>query len=1201
MRLTAARGLVTNPSELTTPDGSLVKANNVIIDRDNIIEQRRGLKEYSQLLSSPPKQLLTYKSQIIAHYENLLAFDNGTGLFTNFNGTYNELETGLRIKSLEANGNLYFTSSEGIKKISVKNASELPTANIINAGAVEAVDLSGRLIPDPAGFLPAQSKVGYKLLFGYKDVNGNLLRGSPSSRTLLTNFSADVSSSEIFTVNIIDYALIPDTGTAAYFTFNTPDSGYFVWFKRVSTQTAPISEDTLDRAAVMVDLTDSTVAYDNSVTAAVLANTLQSSVTGITVEIAGTEVTITVSTTGDVTDASQGTLPAGAATVTKVFDGSITTGTPAKAQLSFTIPPEVDETYFYQLYRTAVVTVTAGVTLSDIDPSDEHQFVYEAPITAADLLIREVVVEDNTPEAFRQVGEYLYTNAITGQGITQANDRPPIAYDITSFRNSAFYANTKDFHRFQFTMLSVDDFVSGDTKLYISRVGDVPVEYLFVGVKEVTDITVASASDTIESSYIEINSANDERMYYIWFDKGSGVDPALTGKLGIRVPLELYEDSIEGSKQALQNSLLTIADFDTQDYSVDTIRLTCTDSGEVTDPVDSGSGWSVVVVVHGDGENAIAREVLLSQSTSVGVAIDLTARSLVNVINKDLDSPVTARYLSGVDDLPGQILLKAKSLEDVDFYVAVSSPTLVEEFNPELPYWDGVSTFPETAASDNNEVPNRIYYSKINQPEAVPISNYIDIGSKDKAILRILPLRDNLFVLKEDGIFLVSGQAAPNFTSRPLDNSAILTAPDTAQVLNNLIYCLTTQGVVYISDSGVSIVGRNIEDQIKKVTNFRYNYKTAAFGISYESDRAYILWLPTQIPEMNASQAFRYSTMTNSWTRWTTSAKCGVVNYLGDDRLYIGGTPRAFVLQERKNGERQDYADRDFTRLIGTDSITDEDITLSSSQDIEVGDVLTQEQYVTVPKFNRMLKKLDLDQGTSFKQYFETFALTRGSSVGNTLLLLVDQLSSDLQGTFTTPSGLNSKTALQTDYNTLMRELNLSTSGTIYKDYKEVNDLIIYETLITKTRNNSNTITVIRPTWYIVGEVIIYKAIKSEVEYAPQHFGKPEVFKQIREGTVIFDQGTIYNGSVSYASDQSKDFVEIPFDMDGPGFWGSFDWIEIPWGGDSNEVPVRTLIPQNKARCRYLFVKFKHFNAREQYKLLGISLEPREYSTRAYR
>lgn len=1147
----------------------------------------------------------------------------------------------------------------------------MPNTKIINAGATEAIDLSGKLITDSAGFIPAQSKVAYRLVFGYKDNNNNLLLGSPSSRVVLTNRSQDIDRSEIFVVNVLDHDLIPDTGAAAYFTFNTPDSGYYAWFKKTSTQSAPISADTLDREGIEITLTDSSISYTNGVVAAIIANSLQSTVAGITVDITGTEVQVTVSTGGDVLDASQGTLPTGAGTVLKLFDGSIATGTPAKAELSFILPEEIDTTYFYQIYRSAVQTVTAGITLNDVDPGDELQFVYESPITPADILAGEITIEENTPEAFRTVGGYLYTNAITGQGITQANERPPIATDIATFRSTVFYANTKTFHQTNLSILSVDDFTSGSTKLFIGR-KDNAVEYTFVGVKEVVDIKVKAPTDTIENSYIEINSANNEREYYIWMDKGNGVDPKISNKLGIRIPLELYPDTIDGSKDALLDSLLDIFDFDAIDFSADTVRITYEDSGEVTPPVNSGTGWTVNVETQGDGEDAIAKEVLLSQSDSVGIAIDLTARSLVRVINKDADSPVSATYLSGTDDLPGKILLKSKTLEDLDFFVAISDINLSTEFIPELPQnavldsinmangefstiedhqfavgdkvylndnpggnptqYSGVYTITQiigtktfkiaevpfvtqigplsgfayrtTAASDNNEVPNRIMFSKTNQPEAVPSTNYIDVGSKDKQILRILALRDNLFCLKEDGIFLVSGAVSPNFSVRLLDNSAILTAPDTAQVLNNLIYCLTTQGVVSISDSGVSIVSRLIEDEIKKVTTFRYNYKTASFGVSYESDRAYLLWLPTQIPEALSSQCYRYSTITNTWTRWTVGANCGVVNYLGDDRIYLGGVGRNYIIQERKNNERQDYSDRDFPRLIGTDSVSENKITLSSGVDVGIGDVITQEQYLAVTLLNRLLVKLDNDKGTTYSNYMELYEAGQGSNLGNSLLQIVDQLNTDptLSGNFSIPSGLNNKDSLKEDFNRLVGELNLSNSGTSFKDYKQATDLLVYEALILDKKKNSNTVTVDKQTWFIQGDVTVYKAIHTEVEYAPQHFGKPEMLKQIREGTIIFDQDTISNGTIAYASDRSQDFVEIPFNRtSGPGYWGAYDWVSVAWGGEGTEEPVRTLIPQNKSRCRYIHVKFKHSNAREQYKLLGISLEPREVSTRAYR
>jgi hypothetical protein len=1369
-RLTAARGLVTSPNELSVPEGSLVVADNIVLDFENTIQQRRGFKEYSNLFNSVAKQLFTYKNRILAHYEDTIAFDNGSGTFTDLSGTFNEMIAGFRMKALETSGNCYFTTDNGIKKISVASAADLSSTTILNAGAAKAIDLSGRLITDDAGFLPAQSKVAYRLVFGYKDASQNLLLGAPSARVILTNQSTDVESSEIFTVNVINHAGITD---GEYFTFDTMEAGYLVWFKVTNAGTVPVNGDSLDRETIEVDIQG--LSSDDTVAAAI-ANAISTAAgEECTVALNSAEVEVTITTAGDAPDVGQGTVSSSDVLVTTVFDGSVTEGKPAKAELTFTLPPDVDTTYFYQVYRTGTISVSEGVTLNDLDPGDEQYFLFEYPVTAADVTAGEIIVEDNTPDAFRAVGAYLYTNAITGQGITQANERPPIALDLALFRNSTFYANTKDLHRQTFTMLSVDNFTSGTTKFYIGKENEA-VAYTFRGVAEVTDVVVAKRSDTVGNSYFTLNSANDEREYYVWLDKGlithnfdattavdaatdmitvpshgftsfdpvvfSGTtpggitagttyyvdsygvnqfkvsttpgggavdittavgtctvthtpaDPEVANKLPIRIPLELYADTAQGSKDALMEAITFTGDWDATDFAASTVRLTCTDAGNVTNPTGFAStGWNVSVQTQGDGEDTATREVLLSQSSSVGVAIDLTARSLVHCINRDADCPVTATYLSGSDDLPGKILLESKTLDDTEFYIAIDDATLSSEFSPELAVKKTLSAINSTtnvfttstnhgfvvgdevyvndnpngtpvefgnaytiatvpsattftltgvdavtnqpviagavyltdSVSDNNEAPNRIYFSKVNQPEAVPVTNYIDVGSKDKIILRVLALRDNLFVLKEDGIYIVTGASAPNFSVRLLDNSAILIAPDSAVVLNNLIYCLTSQGVVSISDSGVSIVSRQIEDLIKKVTTFAYDFRYTSFGVSYESDRAYLLWLPSIKADDVATQCFRYSTITNTWTRWTKSNSCGIVNALGDDRMYLAKADgRDYIEQERKDGERQDYADRNFTRQIGSSAIaTDTDgvttIIISSVTDVEEGDVLTQEQYVSIPKFNRLLQKLDEDPGTATKTYYDDLNQTYGADLGEALQNLVTALNADanLFGAFTAPSGSNALLDLQTAYNTIITELNGLTSGTVFKNYEQVTDLLVYEVLIEDVNANSNTLTVNRNTWFIQGDVEIYKAIISEVQWSPQHFGSPEIFKQVREATLMFDQGSFYGGVVAFSTDRSasfvditftldgvpivSDFSEIEFEIDGTGSWSSFDWSTIPWGGLSNGRPVRTLIPQEKSRCRYMNVKFTHSNAREEYKLIGMSLEPREVSTRAYR
>lgn len=1269
--LTSARGLVTSSSELTRADGAMSVAENVNVDYDNVIEQRRGFSEFGTVIAGDvrAKQLMVYKGRTLRHYANKLGYDsNGSGAYLDFSGLYDAVIENLRIKYLEANGNFYFTTDTGVKKISATSESSFTQSAgfITQAGGVKAVGLEAILAPESSGWLPAQSKAAYRLAWGTKDVNGNLILGSPSSRTVIENTSRDVNIGERFNLKVLIFSTLVNSD---YFLFDTPTNKYAVWFDVTGAGVPPSTADTVNRSLIEVTIFG-IVAPDNNKVAAAIATAL-SALSDVTVEISTDEVTVTNVDGGNVTNPSQGTVLSTEILVSATYDGQTQSGTPANANLTFVIPSQITTTdYFYQLYRTGVVTVATGLTLNDIDPGDECQLVYELGLTSADLIAGSITVEDITPETFRAGGAYLYTNPVTGGGIASANEAPPICTDIALFKGSVFYSNTKELHRKQFNLLSVSDFVSGTSKFYVGNANRV-CEYTFVGVAQVVQFTVQAKSLLTENAYIVLSSANNERKYKLWLDMGiAPVEPTVAGTISVRIPLETYPNTNQGTKDAIIDALLDVDDFSALDTGAATLSITNTNNGNSAAPVASvpASGITFSVLTIGDGENAVAKEVLLSGLASAGQSVEETARSLERVINQDDNCPVNAFYLSGPDDLPGVLLLEARSLEDVQFYLGVKPVAITSKFNPEIPsgftitaisnvnnrfttstahgYSIGqevyvhdnisgvkteiagkykIATVPTsttftltsvtpginqpsitgivylaTVNSDNSVNPNRVYFSKFSQPEAVPLVNYIDIGPKDKQIRRILALRDSLIILKDDGVYLISGSVAPNFSVRLVDGSSFILAPDSAAVLNNLVYMLSSQGVATVSETGVAVISRNIENLISEIANAKYNYKLTSFGIAYESDRSYTLWMPTKVSDTTGTQAFRYNSFTRTWTKWTKAATCAVVNP-SIDKLYLGsGDNRYYVLQERKNLERQDYSDRDFA--ISLLSVNDTSVAVSSVSNIEAGDVLVQTQYLDIPKWNRMLKKLDKDSANFGQNFYANYKKVAGANMADAITDLVALLNT-IGFTIPTPSGTNTPTAVLADYNVLIGELNDPTSPTKLKDYVllEADHPLYYEVLVTAATAVGNLLTINFTTWLQEGSIQVYKAIKSEVEYAPQHFGTPEKTKQISEGTFIFDQTNFYGGTVGYASDLSKDFETYSFSERGPGFWGSYDWADIVWGGNGSETPVRTLIPQAKQRCRFLHIKFKHFNAREKWRLLGVSLEPREVGPRGYR
>jgi len=1011
--LTINRGLVTSPNELAKPDGAAEILDNCVIDFDNIVQSRRGFGEFGNQTDSEAivKQLLTYKGRILRHFSNKLSFDStGNGNFLNFSGTYSELVDRLRIKYFELNSNLYFTTSEGIKKISATSADDFTTnaGFIVNAGAVKALGIEGVIKPESSGFLPAQSKVAYKVLWAKKDANGIITRGVPSSRFVVTNTSKDINAGEEFTIavttagagihkqfdattavagavitinnhgfangtkvrfygtiaselnKVTDYYIVNSTtndfgvaltsgGTAIvltdvvgtssiysginnshYFTFDSPTNKFACWFNISGEDLAPTDTSLVGRDLREVEIYKISNKTKETYMAKI-AETI-SLVSDVQVQATSTEVTVINRDGGDVLDASDGNIDVSLLVVSTVFDGQTSTGIPANVDITFVVPTEIitnnDRQYFYEVYRTAPITVATGLTLNDIDPGEEFQKIAESPIVENSSPIpQSITYEDIVPETFRQGGLFLYTNPVTGEGALQSNEAPPVAYDVAVFKGSAFYANTKERHRLQFNMLSVSQFISGTSKLYIGNSQTLRT-YTFVGQNKIVDFTAKKKSETTGGSYFDIMSAQNKVKYRVWFDLGSSTPPAQDSSILLRVALAGYGDTVQGSVDAFIEAFFDIPDFIATDLGSGVIRLTYQDNGDADNVVESAvdTGWNTPSVHQiGFGEDAANNEVLLSGLASQGLSVEDTARSLERVINKDADSPVVAFYSSGVNDLPGILILEAKSLSDDAFFLGFSHTTTTPVFEPAIPVarvitsftspdvfttftnhdfsigqqvyafvdpiisvpivtgkrvisltpalntfklsgftnttsfstFDQALVFPADVVSDNSVNPNRVYFSKIGQPEAVPLVNYIDIGPRDKAIQRVMALRDSLVVLKEDGVYIISGSAAPNFSVRLSDSSALTFAPDTATNLNNLIYVLTSQGVVTVSETGVGVISRNIENKIQEIANAKFNYKLMSWGMSSESDRCYLLWMTKKTTDTYGTQAFR--------------------------------------------------------------------------------------------------------------------------------------------------------------------------------------------------------------------------------------------------------------------------------------------------------------------------------------------------------
>lgn len=362
--------------------------------------------------------------------------------------------------------------------------------------------------------------------------------------------------------------------------------------------------------------------------------------------------------------------------------------------------------------------------------------------------------------------------------------------------------------------------------------------------------------------------------------------------------------------------------------------------------------------------NFAAQQFGVSTASTIAVNIDATARNLVSAINQDPgNTEFYAYYVSGFSQLPGQILIKARNLSHAAFTAVCSRGGA---FSPVLPS-SGV-----TYISSNNTVLNGVYVSKVNQPEAVPATNLLFVGSADQPVYRGYALRDAVIVESKGGVFRITGTSPSNLTVTPFDTTVVQYGSDTGVTLNNAVYSFSTQGVVSITESGAQIMSRNVEGDLLALSapSLYTNFATLAFGVSYESDRKFILALEQNVGDGYSTLQYVYNWITQAWTTWNKSISAAYVNPF-DNLLYLAESDGQ-VTQERKGFVPTDYADREYAvllisslgKVVTLSDVSHAVVGYTLAQNIVNGQVATQSVITAIDTVNKTVTVTDSLQWT---------------------------------------------------------------------------------------------------------------------------------------------------------------------------------------------------------------------------------------------
>jgi hypothetical protein len=332
--------------------------------------------------------------------------------------------------------------------------------------------------------------------------------------------------------------------------------------------------------------------------------------------------------------------------------------------------------------------------------------------------------------------------------------------------------------------------------------------------------------------------------------------------------------------------------------------------------------------------NFAIQEFEVASAGTIAEKIDTTARNLVACINQDPGNTLWyAYYQTGTNILPGGVILKARNLQSGAFFLNSSRTTC---WTPVIP------TSGQDYISSNTSSPDSFMVSKVAQPEAVPVAYTIPVQSGNISIqlFRALALQDALYLFSNGGVFRVTGSDPTNLQVILFDSSALLVGLQTPVILNNSIYYYATQGICNVSSGGNQIISRNIERDVIQLSALS-NFSSLAFGCSYESDRKFFLFSPSNSGNLESTQQYVYNWITTAFTLWTRTASAAIVNQ-STNKMYMADTD-GNVFEERKSYSNLDYADQETAITINSIDTGNSQFTLADSTNVEIGDIIQQD------------------------------------------------------------------------------------------------------------------------------------------------------------------------------------------------------------------------------------------------------------------
>lgn len=551
--------------------------------------------------------------------------------------------------------------------------------------------------------------------------------------------------------------------------------------------------------------------------------------------------------------------------------------------VTVSLPSTATEAYFIRVYRSENKP-------NGTQPDDDLKLVYEAQLKAADITAGTVTFTDIVTEALR--GSFIYTSPNAGEGILGNNEPPPYAAEITAHKNRVWYANTRRRAEFLLQILAVggSNGIQADDVLRINGTGVVlTAKAGAAGTNEYNLETGGTASYNIEQTSLNLVAAINARATtntIVWARYISAPDD---------VPGQILIFTRSVNSVGAGYSVLAGAGAKRDCFNPSLLPYT-----HSMDLARAGSATVTATVVSGAQSFKVGEQITVQGGAGSGSTT--FGNGPFTVLTIDVVGASTSLTYSDPVDTTHTGSLAARSVSI---------------------YSDDVAIF------DQETRPNRIYYSKIEEFEAVPILNYIDVGRQDAAIIACVSADDMLWVFKRDGVFRISGDDESSFAVTDVDTTVVCNARETVTKFQGRPVGLTNKGMMRATVSGLEPMSGNIQKDILSqfVGTFATRLESLSFAVAYDSEEMLLLFfgdnrdqvLTTTILACNGG--YIYSGKADEWTAWQwdpangngNGKTCGAVNpaddflYFGDRYLTSGSS--TYIYKERKARLQNDHRD----------------------------------------------------------------------------------------------------------------------------------------------------------------------------------------------------------------------------------------------------------------------------------------------------